>query len=149
MRRPLRKAPVRLTDAAVALLIVLLAGCGAVHRVTSQSGSLSGAINVVMKPPCVKAAKSQTAMNECAALWLSNAQTGLSRALARERKRLPVKSVNASQAAWITYRNAECRAEAAPYRGGSVYPLIYLNCQVSLTEARTTQIQHVIATLPR
>lgn len=100
------------------------------------------------KPACLKTAASQTAMNQCAALWLSHAQARLAKILARERTKLPTTVVNASQAAWNTYRNAECRAEAAAYRGGSIYPLIYLTCEVYVTDARIALIQHVLANLP-
>jgi len=87
-------------------------------------------------------------MNQCAALWLSHAQARLAKLLSRERTKLPRASVNTSQGAWIAYRNAECSAEAAPYRGGSIYPLIYLTCEVYVTDARTALIQHVLANLP-
>jgi uncharacterized protein YecT (DUF1311 family) len=146
--RRLRSASGWLTAAALVISIGSVAGCDGAHRVTSRSGSLSGSISVVLKPPCVKTVKSQTAMDQCAALWLTKSRSVLARALVRERTKLPAKSVNAAQAAWVAYRSAECSAEAAPYRGGSIYPLIYLNCEVDLTNARSAQIQHVIANLP-
>ena len=53
--------------------------------------------------------------------------------------------MNASQAAWIAYRNAECRLQAALYAGGSIHPLVYLTCEERLTDIRTTQVQSDIA----
>jgi uncharacterized protein YecT (DUF1311 family) len=78
-------------------------------------------------------------------MWLSNAQGRLSKALRLERKKFPKKFVDASEAAWIAYRNAECGLQAAIYSGGSIYPLIVLTCEEHLTDSRTAQVQSDIA----
>jgi uncharacterized protein YecT (DUF1311 family) len=84
-------------------------------------------------------------MNGCAASWLAAAQKRLTVALVADRKRFGAKAVAAAQAAWISYRNAECRAQASVYKGGSIYPLIFLTCEEALTDARTTQIERDLA----
>ncbi|MEO0679450.1 MAG: lysozyme inhibitor LprI family protein [Pseudomonadota bacterium] len=38
--------------------------------------------------------------------------------------------------AWTAYREAECRAAAAPYSGGTIYGLIVGNCTLTLTAER-------------
>lgn len=88
-------------------------------------------------------------MNQCAIIWLAHAQARLSKALRLERKKLPKKFVDASEAAWISYRNAECALEAEIYHGGSIYPLIVFTCEERLTDARTAQIQSDIANASR
>ena len=97
------------------------------------------------KPACLKTASSQTAMNQCAGRWLSNAQARLSKTLTLARLKLGRKPVDASETAWIAYRNAECRLQAARYAGGSIYPLVYLTCEERLTDTRTAQVQSDIA----
>jgi uncharacterized protein YecT (DUF1311 family) len=101
------------------------------------------------KPSCLKLAQTQPAMNGCAALWLKSADARLTVALHAAQKRFGSSVVHASQSAWVTYRNAECSAEASIYRGGSIYPLIYLTCEEALTDARTTQLASDLAHAPR
>lgn len=45
-----------------------------------------------------------------------------------------------AQRAWITYRDAACAAEAAPYEGGSIQPLIRTSCLKKLTERRSADL---------
>jgi uncharacterized protein YecT (DUF1311 family) len=45
-------------------------------------------------------------------------------------------SLAGAQQAWIAYRQAECVAEAAPYTGGTLYPIAFSNCEVRLDQAR-------------
>jgi uncharacterized protein YecT (DUF1311 family) len=100
------------------------------------------------KPSCLKLAQTQPAMNGCAALWLKEADVRLAVALDAARTRFGSSFVRASQSAWVVYRNAECSAQASLYRGGSIYPLIYLTCEEALTDARTTQVQSDLANAP-
>lgn len=48
--------------------------------------------------------------------------------------------LRSAQRAWITYRDAACAAEAAPYEGGSIQPLIRTSCLKKLTERRTADL---------
>jgi uncharacterized protein YecT (DUF1311 family) len=87
-------------------------------------------------------------MNRCAGLWLTRAEARLGPALAAYRRRFGASVVNASEAAWLAYRNAECRAQASLYRGGSIYPLVVLTCEERLTDTRTAQIESDLASTP-
>jgi uncharacterized protein YecT (DUF1311 family) len=46
-----------------------------------------------------------------------------------------------SERAWIAFRDAECRYEAAPNQGGSIYPLIYSGCLTRLTKVRIAELK--------
>ena len=107
------------------------------------------AASTTPKPSCLKLAQTQPAMSGCAALWLKSANARLTVALHAAQKRFGSSVIRASQAAWVVYRNAECSAQASLYRGGSIYPLIYLTCEEALTDARTTQLQRDLANAPR
>ena len=93
------------------------------------------------EPACLKTATAQAAMNACADRWLVAAQARLTAELARARTRFGAAAVNASELAWVSYRNAECRLQAGRYAGGSIYPLVTLTCWEALTDARTAQLE--------
>ena len=42
-----------------------------------------------------------------------------------------------AQRAWLTYRDAACAVQASPYAGGSIQPLIQLDCLTVVTMDRT------------
>ena len=44
--------------------------------------------------------------------------------------------VSAAESAYERYVRAECLAEANPYSGGTIYPIIFGNCEVSLLQER-------------
>lgn len=46
----------------------------------------------------------------------------------------------AAQRAWITYKEAHCKALAHQYEGGSMMPLIYYNCLEEMTRQRMEQL---------
>jgi uncharacterized protein YecT (DUF1311 family) len=88
-------------------------------------------------------------MDGCARLWLTAAQKRVTAALASARRRFGTAALNASELAWVAYRNAECRLRASCYSGGSISPLLYLTCAEALTDARTAQLDHDLATAPQ
>ncbi len=45
-----------------------------------------------------------------------------------------------AQRAWIPFRDAACEAEALPYRGGSIQPMVKLFCLERLTRQRTEDL---------
>jgi uncharacterized protein YecT (DUF1311 family) len=97
------------------------------------------------EPACLKTATTQAAMNACAERWLVAAQARLTAELARARARFGAAAVDASELAWVTYRNAECRLQAGRYAGGSISSLVTLACWEALTDARTAQLVHDLA----
>ena len=46
-----------------------------------------------------------------------------------------------AQRAWITFRDAACRAEGYVYFGGSIRPLVVSNCIERMTRARTEELR--------
>lgn len=51
-----------------------------------------------------------------------------------------------AQRAWLTYRDAHCRADGYTARGGSLEPLLVSTCKTALTLARTAQLQELART---
>lgn len=49
--------------------------------------------------------------------------------------------LRASERVWIAYRDAECKFEAAPNEGGSIYPMVYAGCLTRLTKARIADLR--------
>lgn len=45
-----------------------------------------------------------------------------------------------AQKTFLTYARAECLAEANPYRGGTIYPIIFGECSLSLYRQRLALI---------
>ncbi|HEA3091745.1 TPA: DUF1311 domain-containing protein [Aeromonas salmonicida] len=45
-----------------------------------------------------------------------------------------------AQRAWITFRDAQCRYEAAVYDSGSIAPLVHSSCLTNLTELCTKDL---------
>ncbi|SDH18614.1 Uncharacterized conserved protein YecT, DUF1311 family [Alloyangia pacifica] len=52
--------------------------------------------------------------------------------------------VRAAQRAWIPFRDAACLAEAAPYEGGSIQPLIHVSCLTRLTQRRSEDLRTLL-----
>lgn len=47
----------------------------------------------------------------------------------------------ASQRAWLTFRDTECLAEGYHFRGGSAQNMAVVDCEATLTRARTAQLK--------
>jgi uncharacterized protein YecT (DUF1311 family) len=52
--------------------------------------------------------------------------------------------IRAAQRAWIGFRDAACEAEAAPYDGGSIQPMIEARCLERVTLARIEDLQYFL-----
>lgn len=50
------------------------------------------------------------------------------------------KALQEAQRAWITFRDAGCKAEAYLYEGGSIRPMIYSSCLARVTAARAQDL---------
>lgn len=59
---------------------------------------------------------------------------------AARREARPPEALEKSQAAWTSYRDAACRAAAGQYEGGSLRPVVALDCLVRLTRERTLEL---------
>ncbi len=49
------------------------------------------------------------------------------------------------QRAWLTFRDAQCRAESFMARGGTLQPLLDAHCRTHLTELRIQQLRDLLA----
>ena len=71
-----------------------------------------------------------------------------SAAPASEAKHYAHSRVDGAQAAWLRFRATECQLEASTYKGGSIYPLIYANCEVQVTLTRINELLRVVTETP-
>lgn len=92
--------------------------------------------------------QTQMDMNQCAGQDYEAADAELNTVWAELRQaRSDNPSWNAileAQRLWIPFRDAHCEAEAAPYEGGSIQPLIRLSCLAATTNQRTTQLHDLL-----
>jgi len=53
----------------------------------------------------------------------------------------------AANAEWVQYRDSVCTAEASIYKGGSVQPLAYADCLVSIDSSHVGELKRVLLTV--
>ena len=88
-------------------------------------------------------ASTQFDINRCAAADLGKADAGLNRAYAQALARLTPGSkarLRDAQRAWIAFRDKQCAFEANGADGGSVSPMVAMNCATGLTSARARDL---------
>lgn len=84
-------------------------------------------------------AEDQTSLNACAATAAAQAAEtldGLYGALGTTLDAGGLARLEATQAAWMTYRDTFCAMQAAEYEGGSIYPMVLAYCREDLTNAQ-------------
>ncbi|NDD29686.1 MAG: DUF1311 domain-containing protein [Proteobacteria bacterium] len=97
--------------------------------------------------PGVRLAQTQLEMNEQAAEDFKKADAELNAiykkvmaASAGEQKQ----AIITAQLAWIKFRDANADAWAAPNKGGSIYPLIWLGAKTRTTRTRTAELKQLL-----
>jgi len=80
---------------------------------------------------------SQPQLNENAARVAREADGALNAAYA---KLEPTPELKAAERAWIGFRDAECKYEAAVYAGGGLQAMTYSRCLGRLTKGRTSDL---------
>lgn len=100
----------------------------------------------VARTTCVATAKTQLAMDQCAEKQLKAVEHQLAGALRSEDKHYDKGLVSAAQEQWLAYRSAECRLEASPDSGSTIYPLTYADCELAMTKTRLLQVEKATAT---
>lgn len=89
--------------------------------------------------PCLGPTTAELRM--CAAQQLRDAEAEMQRYLdAARRAARPVSALDSAQAAWIAYRDQACRAAAGQYEGGSLQPVLALDCRLRLTRERSLEL---------
>lgn len=55
-----------------------------------------------------------------------------------------VKALLASQKAWITYRDLECKLESMGNKGGSMYSMVFASCMTNMTRKRIIELNEIL-----
>ena len=91
--------------------------------------------------PSCQLAETTADMRACLSQALQAAEKDMQRYLeAARREARPPEALAKSQAAWSAYRDAACRAAAGQYEGGSLQPVVTLDCLLRLTRERTLEL---------
>lgn len=106
------------------------------------------------KRDCYDAAQTQSAMNQCAAKELEQADAELNRVYRRlldvnREDKLFVEKMTEAERAWIAFRDAQMDALYPPVENpradyGSVYPMCYGRAKAKLTRERTAQLRAML-----
>ncbi|GAB5446623.1 lysozyme inhibitor LprI family protein [Gymnodinialimonas sp.] len=91
-----------------------------------------------------RSALPQIALTECASRDLSFWDGLLNNAYQQVIATLDApqeENLRAAQRAWITFRDLTCDMEAARFEGGSIAPMIGLDCHARLTERRARDLE--------
>lgn len=80
-------------------------------------------------------------MRKCGSERLRVAEQEMQRYLeAARRIARPPSALEGAQAAWAGYRDQACRAAAGQYEGGSLQPVVMLDCRLRLARERTLEL---------
>ena len=140
------------------VLALLAAGCSRPQPASNQQAADAPSRPPAAAPapaaqadPCASAAN-QLELNLCKAAHarradsLEVAQYDSATRWLKQRQaadRLPL--LDASDQAWKVYREAQCKAEAGGYAGGSLAPTILADCQARLANLRAEELKKVYA----
>jgi uncharacterized protein YecT (DUF1311 family) len=91
---------------------------------------------------------SQVAMDQCAGKEVAELEGQLSRALNKDAAVYGATAVHAVQSSWIKFRDFECSLEGSDFKGGTIQPLIYEECEIRPTVQRLQQVREALAGLP-
>ena len=98
--------------------------------------------------PSCDDARTQTDMNQCAAMAYARADTALNqtyRQLLQGIEPARMETLREAQRAWIRMRDADCELENAEFEGGSIHPMLFALCQAHATRLRTGQLRQLLA----
>jgi uncharacterized protein YecT (DUF1311 family) len=94
-------------------------------------------------------ATTQADMNACAGRQYQAADKALNSVYQQITQRLKgaadtKKRLVGAQRSWVSWRDAECEFAASGVSGGSVYPLVHLNCLTAQTSSRTEALKEYL-----
>lgn len=124
-----------------ALAIALSSTYMAVAPATSQTIANSKQFGVA--PPACEG-DTQMALNICALRWAKTADFLRSLIYDEVYRQIPEarqSQLKAIEQTWTSYRDTHCRELSAPFKGGSIYPLIYSSCLANVTNDRIADLQ--------
>jgi uncharacterized protein YecT (DUF1311 family) len=105
---------------------------------------VTGTSAIAQLSDCQKAV-TQAQLNQCAAINAKTADQKLNDAykkvLAIYKGKPQAKLLVAAEEAWIKYRDTSCAFSRSRVEGGSIMPMVYLNCLERLTKERTQELE--------
>jgi uncharacterized protein YecT (DUF1311 family) len=116
-------------------LLFLLAGVLCANSLPAQQPDSTAAI-----PACRYA--EMTSPRICLRARLAAADSELAETVRTARERAQGKEVfDSAQVAWLRFRDADCRASADVYRGGSLASVVALSCRLGQTRRRIADLR--------
>lgn len=115
----------------VAILLLIIPAAAGARRQTEED-------------PCAPDALRSPQLMACAERHFKEATAELKRARAELYKDLEPRSrvkLRAAERLWLGYRKTNCDAEASVYEGGTIQPLIQLNCMARVTRERAAELK--------
>jgi len=109
-------------------------------------GAILSAPGVHAQPAQCADAPNQAAGTECAANLFKKADKELNVTYSALLGALPDKGkdyARAAQRAWVDFRDKECVSQTGggPNQGGTIWPMIYMECQTALTRQRVEELK--------
>lgn len=95
--------------------------------------------------------QTQQEINQCAVQGYNNADRELQALYQQMQTQMSDANrsqFDTTQQKWIEFRTAECRLEAKPNEGGSLYPTKFYRCMERITRDRMKQLQEQVASQP-
>src|SRR5215204_2645828 len=100
--------------------------------------------------PCAPEAQRSTQLMACAERKFKEATAELKRVRAKLYEDFESRSrvqFRAAERLWLSYRKSNCDTEASIYEGGTIQPLIRLQCMTRVTLERADELKAQIQTL--
>jgi uncharacterized protein YecT (DUF1311 family) len=86
-------------------------------------------------------------LQQCAAVAFREQDAALNKVYARAVASLGAKStedLRQAERLWLQWREHHCLWDSARYEGGSLQPVVFADCLVSVTEARVKQLEDAL-----
>ncbi len=97
--------------------------------------------NLLAQPSDSCKGETTAEVRSCASERLRAAEKEMRRYLEAARQvARPPSTLDSAQAAWVAYRDQACRAAASQYEGGSLQPVVMLDCRLRLARERTLEL---------
>jgi len=123
------------------LTIAIGLSCIAIAPVSSETIANSKQFGVA--PPACEG-EAQLYLNICASRWAKTADFLRSLIYEEVYRRIPEarqSQLKAVEKTWNSYRDIHCQELSAPFREGSIYPLLYFSCRARVTNSRIADLQ--------
>lgn len=98
---------------------------------------------VAVSGPCDNA-QNTVELEDCLTRELDSLNLEIREVVSRIEERFPSRKrvlFDRAQRAWTLYRDLECESESAEFEGGSIAGVAALQCHLSVTEARLTELR--------